>query len=354
MNRLQRNRAYLTALFAGEFPGHALIYEPIGLPSAGLGDYVAESGPVELWVEHYLRRYEARLAASETLDDDGVPYVNLCGTTGFFASAFGCPLHVYESGGSAPAARPIVNSAAEADALPEPDLAHRTFQRYFELTERLREHLPPEAPISVPDIQSPFGIAAQIWNKEDMLVALLESPGSVHRLVEKTHRLLAAFLRELLRRIPNVNLCHCPYTWAPPELGCWLSEDEIGIISPGMFEEFCLPSLQSLSREFGGLFMHCCARAEQHYSCWSKIPNLRGINPKFFEAGPKPLLEMHVGKVVMMGWTPVEQYHRMLDLAPGGARFLFNLSGKSIEQAKPIYARLRERCPRRSQSATRA
>jgi len=103
-----------------------------------------------------------------------------------------------------------------------------------------------------------------------------ENPEAVKRLVAKCECLLGSFLGEFQRMIPNCNLCHCPRAWAPHELGVWLSEDEVGSMSSAMFEEFCLPSLERLSRTFGGLFMHCCAAADHQYEGFKRVPNLRG------------------------------------------------------------------------------
>jgi uroporphyrinogen-III decarboxylase len=136
------------------------------------------------------------------LDDDSVPYVPLTTTTGLFAAAFGCPLHQFE--GSQVAARPIVFSPQEADRLPIPDLDIPPISRFFELAELIREQVGPEVPISVPDIQSPFDIAALIWSKEHFYEALVEHPDAVLRLVEKCHILLKNFLVEFKRRFGEV------------------------------------------------------------------------------------------------------------------------------------------------------
>lgn len=342
---LERNRKYLADLFGGPFPGHALIVDGPRPMKLWPGDYAVRTDrPVDDWLPFYEADYEAKVATSALYDDDAVPYVNLCGTTGFFAAAFGCPWHEFEHG-SIPVARPIVRTADEADALRQPTLDDGPIPRYFELVEKLARRLAPDVPISVPDIQSPFGIAAILWNKEDFLVAMVESPEVVARLVAKCGRLLGDFLRELLGRVPNVNLCHCPYAWAPPQLGCWLSEDEIGSFSRPMFEEFCLPSLVELSRTFGGLFMHCCARADHQYPAWGNIPLLRGLNPRIFDVGPASLIDMYPEQVYMYGYTPEEQLRAVIEAAHPQTRLLFNLNGPE-EVVRPRYDRLRMLCPR--------
>ncbi len=342
--RTQRNRQLLADVFSHRRVGRILIYDGPRPWHLREGDYaVCTDRPVEDWLAFYEEDYAWKCTQSEQFDDDAVPYANLCGTTGFFAAAFGCPFHQYSHGGNA-VARPIVTTAAEADALAQPTLDALPIRRYFQLAEKLALRLGPEAPISVPDIQSPFGIAAIIWNKEDLLIALMEEPDAVLRLVEKTHKLLWDFLAELKKRLPNVNLCHCPYTWAPPELGCWLSEDEIGIISTDMFERFALPSLERLSHDFGGLFMHCCAAAQHQYESWKKIPDLRGINPAIFEQGPGPLIHLMPEKVYMYGYQSEQRMLAALDAASDRTSILLNIAGNP-DQARPLFDRMREHCP---------
>jgi hypothetical protein len=237
--------------------------------------------------------------------------------------------------------------AAEADRLAMPSLDAPTLSRVFELARLLRGELGPDVPISVPDIQSPFDIAALIWNKEDFYLAVVDNPEAVKRLVEKCGELLVKFLVLFAREIGEVNFCHCPYAWAPPRLGCWLSEDEAGCVSPRMFDEFCMPWLVDLSRTFGGLFVHCCANADPHYGSFRRIPNLRGLNRVFQSPGPGPAIEAFAGETVLIqAWSDDDFMARMLDLARPTSRFLFNIDPGPMDVVQARYERLRKRCPK--------
>lgn len=180
-----------------------------------------------------------------------------------------------------------------------------------------------------------------------MFIAMYENPDAVKRLVDKCHTLLKTFLFEFKKEFPNCNLCHCPIGWAPPDLGVWLSGDEAGSLTVDMFEEFCLPTILDLSETFGGMFMHCCATADHQYESFLKIPNLRGINRVFQEPGPEPAIKAFEGRsVLMMAWLEEDYLNQLLDLARPETRFLFNIPAKPIDEAKAIFERLRERCPR--------
>jgi hypothetical protein len=345
-NRTEQNKRFLTALFAGPFRGHGIIMDHQMPEKPWPGDVAVPGRPVAEWVPFHVADYEARLKWHEALDDDSVPYVKIHTGTHLFAAAFGCPVHVYAD--SPACARPLVTTAEEADALKTPTCGAEPLARVFELAERVREAVGPDVPISVPDIQSPFDIAALVWKKDLMYLAMCLQPDAVKRLVEKCHSLLADFLSEFKRRVPNCNLCHCPTAWAPPELGCWLSEDEAGSMSTPMFEEFCLPSLRGLSETFGGMFVHCCAAADHQYGSFLKIPNLRGLNRVFQAPGPRPAVERFAGRAVLIqAWTDEQGVSKMLDMAKPESRFLFNMPARTIEEQKPILERLRKRCPRR-------
>lgn len=340
-----RSRQFLTDLFAGPFRGHGVIMDaPMGA-SPGPGDFISSPLPAADWLPWVVEGYEHMVRWHEALDDDAMPTAKLWTGTEIFAAAFGCDIHVYE--GMPPAARPLVCSTAEADRLPQPDLQAWPMAKVFELGHLVRERLGPEVPIGVPDIQSPFDIAALVWNKEDLFIAMVEEPEAVHRLVAKCHRLLVDFFTAFQREFSNVNLCHCPNAWAPPALGCWLSEDEAGSMSTAMFEEFCLPTLTGLSEQFGGLFMHCCASADHQYGQFRSIPSLRGLNRIFQEIGPRPAIKTFAGHTVLMvSWVTEETVYEYLAMAEPDTRYLFNVGAPSLDEAQRIYERLRARCPR--------
>ena len=340
-----RNRGFLADLFAGPFRGHAVIFDPEAQPAELPGDFAVSDRPLQDWLPRILRHYADQVQLLEALDHDAVPTARLNTGTGIFAAAFGCPIHIYPD--SPAAARPIVFSAEEADRLPTPGLDSPALARVFEMARLARERVGPDVPVSVPDIQSAFDIAALIWNKEDLYVATKQTPAAVKRLVDKCQTLLKRFFTEFKREFPNCNLCHCPNAWAPPELGVWLSEDEAGCMSVPMFEEFCLPNLNDLSDAFGGLFVHCCATADHQYPSFQKIHTLRGLNRVFQSPGARPAIEAFSGRTVfMMAWYDEATVNSMLDMALPGTRFLFNMPAQPLDEAKRCYERLRRRCPR--------
>jgi hypothetical protein len=205
---IKRNRAFLTDLFTGEsFRGHAIVTHPtdgltISHPvdpktAASLGDFAVSDKPVSEWLPIYRAKYEWQIATLEALRDDTIPYISLNTNTGIFASAFGCKFHVYSESTNACALH-TVETADEADALDEGDLNAPAIERIFELGHLLQEELGIDVPIGVPDIQSPFDIAALVWKKQDLFPAMIERPESVHALVDKCFNLLTRFIQKQL------------------------------------------------------------------------------------------------------------------------------------------------------------
>ena len=339
-NRIAANKQFLTNLFTGKFERHGVIMDAgYGNVDWSDGDFTTSSRPISDWIPQMVRLYEQRMSWHEQTGDDSVPIASLVSGTQLFADAYGCEVHVY--GNNIPCAMPLVTTAAEADALPEPSLNARCLDRVFEMAAALQQRLGNDAIIAVPDVQSPLDIAALIWRKEDMFTAMYDEPEAVSRLIDKCCRLVGMFTDEFLRQHPSGCLSHVPYVWIPDKMGICLSEDEVGSISTAMFEQFAAPSLNKLSDRFGGLFIHCCATADHQYENFTRLKGLHAINRVFQAPGAKPAVEAFENKAVLMLWTDEAMVRNLLDMVLPGTRFLFNQGAGSIEDAKRVHDRLR-------------
>jgi hypothetical protein len=341
-----RNRQFLCDLFAGKSRSHGIVIDPVTPASPHPGDYSIAGTALEDWLPNIVQHYEDQVAYLEALDLDSVPTARMITGTGVFASAFGCALHLYPD--TPAAARPLVFTPQEADKLRVPSLDAPAIARVFMMAERVEARLGKDVSIGVPDIQSAFDIAALIWNKQDMFVAMHEAPEAVITLADKCQALLKQFFDAYFRRFPQCNPAHYPNAWSPLSYGIWLSEDEAGALSVPMFERFCLPLLDDLSDRYGGLVMHCCATADHQYGNFRKIRRLRGINRFFQKPGPLPAIQAFSGRSVLIisSISDEENLGRLLDMALPETRYLFALPGMSLEQAKRINDFLRQRCPR--------
>jgi hypothetical protein len=273
-------------------------------------------------------------------------------TTGthIYAAAFGCEINRYPD--SPPAARPLVHTAEEADRLDKPDLwSSPTLVRVFELADRLRAELGPDAFLGPPDMQSGFDTAALVWNKTDFLCSLADEAqhAAVHRLVSKCAALFKEFLVEFRREFPTCCPSHYPRVWTPPEMPPWLSNDECGSFSVEMFETFCLPELHDLAETFGGLGMHCCAAAEHQFPSFKKIPGFYAFNRVPAARGYGPTLEGFSepkDPVLVLVVPDPETVAELVEQASEATRFLFVRPQSTIAEAGQWLDQCRSACSR--------
>jgi len=301
--------------------------------------------------EHKAARIEAALGnyailydRAGWLDDDTIPFLDVHTGTEIFAEAFGCGVYRHE--GAMPSARPLITQARQVAGLKAPKVFDSPLARLFEIGDELRRRAGREAVVKIPDIQSPMGIAALIWDKTRFYVAVHDDPQAVEDLAAMCRQLLTAFCDAWLERYGRDFISHYPVYYMPG--GLTLSEDEIGAVSPEMFRRFFLPHLAALSRRFGGLGMHCCAAARHQWANLKMIPNLRALN---LTRGAQEVAEAYAyfaGHCVqihdgMPAETPPEWYSRN---APG-ARVVIRTWAEDKAGALRASDRLRRFCERK-------
>jgi uroporphyrinogen-III decarboxylase len=229
---------------------------------------------IEARIEWAAKDYQIRMDQSEWLDDDSVPMLSPYTGTEIFAEAFGSG--VYNSGDNMPFARPAIHSAREMARLKMPSVRESTLERCFVIANRLLARCGTEGLVQLPDIQSPLDIAALIWEKADFLASMIEEPEAVKDLVLMTEALLTEFLDAWFAMYGDEYIAHYPVF--PMKGGFTFSEDEVGEFSPAMFRQFCLPSINRLSRRYGGCSMHCCANSRHQWEAFTEIEGLRLLN----------------------------------------------------------------------------
>jgi len=225
-------------------------------------------------IEWVVRSYEWQMEQARWLHDDKIPHLDFLTGTEIFAEAFGCAVH--RAVDNMPCALPLVQNAEEAARLKVPELFSSTLAYLFDMADEAVSRTGKGIPLRLPDIQSPMDIAALIWEKSDFYVAMIEEPEAVKELAAKVRSLLTSFLDEWFRRYGTHYIAHFPAYYM--EGGLTLSEDEVGVVNPAMYEEFFLPELEFLSNRYGGLGMHCCADARHQWPGFLRIPGLRFLN----------------------------------------------------------------------------
>jgi hypothetical protein len=309
-------------------------------------DFITELGP-RPWprqdnfpqrLEWAWRKYRLQLDQLTWLEDDKLPYLDVYTGTEIFAAAFGCRVQYPEN--DMPFALPLIHSAAEVSQVEIPGLDSPYIAPLFDLAEELRRRAGSSALLHMVDIQSPMDIAALIWEKTSFYPALLEAPEAVLELAHKVKTFQVRFFTEWFARFGRDYIAHYPDYYMPA--GVTLSEDEVGAVSPALFERLFLPELVDLSNRFGGLGMHCCATARHQWANFRKIPHLRLLNLN--QPGPVALegeayfadlcAQLPVYQDVPTDWALTVPH-------PPRARLVFQISAASRGEALDIVRRFR-------------
>ena len=146
----------------------------------------------------------------------------------------------------------------------------------FEIGDELQRRGGGDVLMKPVDIQSPMDVVALIWNKEELFIAMIETPDALCALAEKVRHLMVAFFDEWFGRYGTTFVAHYPdYVM---QGGITMSVDEVGAVSDEMFCSFFRDELVAISEHFGGIGIHCCADARHQWSNFSDIPGLKLIN----------------------------------------------------------------------------
>ena len=290
-------------------------------------------------IDFAARHYEDRMERTAWLTDDAVPAYHPYTGTELFAEAFGCPVHY--PGDNMPFARPLIFGADGLRSLKAPDTGAKPLRDAFEITYQLRRRCGPDAVPALPDIQSPFDIAALVWEKADFLASMIEAPEAVAELCAMAEALLAKFLREWFAEFGTEYVAHYPDYYMSG--GMTLSEDEIGEFSGEMFARFCRDPLNRLSREFGGIGIHCCAHARHQ---WANLKGVEGLQLINLVQPPKVLIDAYrqfEGVAQMHSWCgDGEPSEAWLTHLPSGANVVLRVGAKDREGALRALDALRD------------
>ena len=178
-------------------------------------------------IEAAWQAYLRMLDRAEWLDDDLVPYLPVNTGTEIFAEALGC--EVYRPDDNNPFAIPFVKTARDAERIKTPRLEDTPLMLLFEIADELRRRGGPDALLKMVDMQSPMDIVAQIWDKTDLFVAMLETPDAVIELAAKARTLQMAFLDAWFGRYGAEHIAHYPDYYV--RKGVTMSVDEVGSVN---------------------------------------------------------------------------------------------------------------------------
>ncbi|MEW5815512.1 MAG: uroporphyrinogen decarboxylase family protein, partial [Spirochaetota bacterium] len=180
-------------------------------------------------LEAQLKEFEVNLRFLGDYVPALFPYLG----TGIFASAFGCEVEWFEH--KDPWAHPIIiitdDPRQVVYELEPPAVTDGLLGRVLDLTAFFREHTDGQYPIRMTDLQSPLGIAYQIWKSDQFLMAMYTAPREIHHLLELVTDLIIRFVKKQREMAGNFIPLHFPFVWMPDNYGIGISEDLLALIS---------------------------------------------------------------------------------------------------------------------------
>lgn len=287
-------------------------------------------------IEYAKKLYEHQAEAARWLHDDRIPHLSIMTSTEIFAEALGCdvrrPKHTN------PFALPRIQSADQVDQLTVPELSHSTLAPLLEMANELHDFSGGQVPLRMVDVQSPLDIVALVWDKADLFIAMMEDPPAVQQAVRIARQLMADFFDEWFQRFGTEFVAHYPAYFM--DGGITLSEDEIGSLSPAMFDQYVLDELAWLSDRYGGIGIHCCADARHQWPGLARVPGLKLLN---LNCPPTRKPEEYINEAyrffadvaaqMHIGWNPPISIAEQTALAP---RLILEFSVETGDEAKAL------------------
>lgn len=116
-------------------------------------------------------------------------------------------------------------------------------------------------PMSIPDWQSPLGLAAKLMGVTDFLYAVMEQPRAAKRLVEFCADLIIDTAAALEKACGGTALFRCGL-WQPSGARGIIYDDLVSVINPQSYKDVAVPANDRVLEYLGGGEVHTCGPCE--------------------------------------------------------------------------------------------
>ncbi|MCX7723573.1 MAG: uroporphyrinogen decarboxylase family protein, partial [Verrucomicrobiae bacterium] len=212
---------------------------------------------------------------------DAPPYLEPWYGIGTTAGAFGAE---YEwPPGQAPVVKPLWRTLDELPELVARPLEDAPILRYtLDTIEYFIEQTRRRVPISWCDIQSPINAVGGLVEITEFFMAMRQEP-------DRAKTVLSALADEIIRFTkvqteligPALARPGHGFASARTGVGIGLSTDNLIMISPAMYAEFCAEHTARIGSHFGGVAIHCCGNWGRWLEAVKQIPNLIMVDGAF-------------------------------------------------------------------------
>lgn len=206
--------------------------------------------------------------------------------TGILPSLFGAePFAMPDELNTLPTSRPLAGGEAAVAAVIDaglPDVRAGLGGKVLDMAERFKAiragypNIARYVHVYHPDLQGPMDVCELLWGS-DVFLALVDSPGLVHAMLELIAETYIAFMKAWHGLVPPAagRAVH----WLMMHRGAIMIRDDSAMnISPAMVDEFCLPYDRNLLDTFGGGAVHFCGRGDHYIASYARMAGLHAVH----------------------------------------------------------------------------
>lgn len=200
---------------------------------------------------------------------------------------------IYTPAGGCIGIKEIIKTADEVLAVrpskPEDGHVKRAFELWKEVCTRINTE---DLSCSFIDIHGPLNTASLLWKQDEFMMAMYTDPDIVHELLEMITEQIIGIVKAMIKKVGKLSGPLWPYIWLPTDIGIGITEDYMPLLSPKLYKEFGIPYLEKISKEFGGLFIHCCGEYEHQLENLTKSKiNILGMEFHYPHTKPEALFK---------------------------------------------------------------
>lgn len=208
------------------------------------------------------------------------------GTT---ASAFGAEYEWPE--GQAPVVRPLYRSFDDVPPLAPRDFDQVPIMRYtLDTIEYFLDQTQGRVPLSWSDLQAPLNVATELIDTSAFFTGMVEKTDRVREVLSAATEVIIRFTRQQSDLIGD-RLARPGHGFASSRAGkgIGLSTDNLVMISPKMYEKFCVADNIAIGNAFDGVAIHSCGDYARWLPALKKIDNLLMVDAAFSpQTDPNP------------------------------------------------------------------
>ena len=239
----------------------------------------------------------AKCVLSMEHDTDYVPFLDPFEGVTIMAEAFGCKVE-YPRDNDPAVAAPIIKKPEDVYDIKKPGMDNPVYLRVFETLKYWQEKTGNIIPLGNTDPQSPLDVASLIWKTDDFLMACYTNKKEVHYLMDLITDAFIEFYSAQHEIIENSAYPVHAFPLVGSDDGIAVSDDQVVLMTPDLYREFGVPSLEKISEAFGGLYYHSCGDWGPFMDDVLSIKGLRAINGHM---SPKELKPEYVEKITSKG-----------------------------------------------------